>query len=152
MTPQDLIEIGRSSIDAFNTSDWDRFGANLTPDCVEEEVGTGRRLEGVDAIIENVKQWKTAFPDDKGVVTNAMASGNNVILELTWRGTQTGPLHGPLGTIPPTGRPVEVRSTMVMSFDGDRIKETHHYFDTLSILQQLGVKLEGDDKSLTASA
>ena len=103
MTPQDLIEIGRSSIEAFNASDWKRFGANLTPDCVVEEVGTGVRLEGVDAILENVKQWKTAFPDDKGVVNKAMASGNNVILELTWKGTQTGPLAGPLGTIPPIG-------------------------------------------------
>ena len=41
------------------------------------------------------------MPDVKGSVTNAVASGNTVVLEVTWEGTHTGPLAGPKGAIPP---------------------------------------------------
>jgi hypothetical protein len=31
-----------------------------------------------------------------------------------------------------------VQAAMVMMFDGDKIKETRHYFDMMGMLQQLG--------------
>ena len=33
-----------------------------------------------------------------------LVTGNTVVLEVTWQGTQTGPLQGPTGTVPDRGR------------------------------------------------
>ena len=79
------------------------------------------------------------MPDVKGTVTNAVATGNTVVLEVTWQGTHTGPLQSPTGTIPATGRQQTTRASWVQNFDGGKIKESRHYFDMLSFMQQLGL-------------
>ena len=78
------------------------------------------------------------MPDVKGTVTNAFASGNNAVLEVTWEGTQTGPMDGPGGTLPPSGKRQTTRAAWVFEFDGDKIKESRQYFDMLSFMQQIG--------------
>jgi predicted ester cyclase len=45
---------------------------------------------------------------------------------------------GPLGTIPPTGKRVEVKAVQVVKVRGDKIAETRHYFDLMGLLQQVG--------------
>ena len=139
MTEQNLIKAARGAVDAFNAGDWDAYKAALTSDSVYDEIGTSRRIEGVAAIIPSLQAWKQAFPDVKGTVNQAFADGNTVVLEVTWKGTQTGPLQGPSGTIPATGKQQTTRSSWVLNFDGDKIKDSRHYFYMLSMMQQLGV-------------
>ena len=62
------IEVARETIDCFNAGDWERLRALHTPDCVEEELATERRLEGFDAMLEAARGWKRAFPDGRGTV------------------------------------------------------------------------------------
>src|SRR5436853_374273 len=59
--------------------------------------------------------------------------------EVTWQGTHTGPLVGPKGTVPATGKQQTTRTSWVLNFDGGKIKESRHYFDMLSFMQQLGI-------------
>src|SRR5437899_471107 len=99
----DAIAVARENVDAYNDGDWGRARAILASGAIYEELATQRRL-GADDAVEASKEWKRTFPDSKGTVTNSFASGNNAVLEITWRGTHTGELKGPLGTIPPTGR------------------------------------------------
>ena len=139
MAEQDLIRIARGVVDAFNTSDWERCKAALAPDALYDEVGTSRRMEGVGDIIACLQAWKAAMPDNKGSVTNALATGNTVVLEVTWQGTHTGPLVGPKGTVPATGKQQTTRTSWVLNFDGGKIKASRHYFDMLSFMQQLGL-------------
>jgi predicted ester cyclase len=82
------------------------------------------------------------MPDVKGTVTNACATGDTVVIEVTWKGTHTGPLQGPRGTIPATGKQQTTRSAWIMNCDVGKIKESRNYFDRLSFLQQLGVLRE----------
>ena len=89
------INVARENIEAFNAGDWNRVKSTLAPDSVYDEVGTQRRIQGADQIIEAFKGWRQAMPDVKGTVTNALASGNTATLQITWEGTQTGPLAGP---------------------------------------------------------
>jgi SnoaL-like polyketide cyclase len=91
MAEQDLIQAAHGVVDAFNASDWERCKAALAPDSLYDEVGTSRRVEGVGDIIPCWQAWKEAMPDVKGSVTTAFAIGNTVILEVTWKGTHTGP-------------------------------------------------------------
>jgi steroid delta-isomerase-like uncharacterized protein len=139
MAEQDLIQAARGVVDAFNASDWERCKAALAPDSLYDEVGTSRRVEGVGDIIPCWQAWKEAMPDVKGSVTTAFATGNTVILEVTWTGTHTGPLVSPQGTVPATGKQQTTRASWVLNFDGGKIKASRHYFDMLSFMQQLGI-------------
>ena len=46
-----------------------------------------------EKIVELFKGWKTAFPDAVGTVKSAVGSGHTAALEVTWKGTHTGPLE-----------------------------------------------------------
>ena len=138
MADQDLIRIARDVVDAFNVADWERSRQPLTSDTVYNELGTQRSLKGPDEIIGALQGWKEAMPDVKGTITNCIASGNTVTMEVSWTGTQTGPLVGASGTIPPSGKSMTTPSSWILEFDGDKIKESRHYFDMVTLLSQLG--------------
>jgi steroid delta-isomerase-like uncharacterized protein len=134
----DAVAVARENVDAFTAGDWEKFKAALTPDSVYEELATQRRLQGPEEITRALQGWKQAFPDGAGTVTNAVAAGDTVTLEVTWEGTQTGPLEGPQGTIPASGKRATVQAVQVVRVEDDKIKENRHFFDMLSILNQLG--------------
>jgi len=146
MAEQDLIATARETIEAFNASDWDRLRALLNEDSVYNELGTQRQFQGPDAFVEIMQGWRAAFPDVEGTVTNAIASGNTVALEISWQGTHTGPLESPGGTIPASGKAL-VMSTQVIVFEGNKVKENRQYFDSLTLLQQMGVVLAAQEQA-----
>jgi steroid delta-isomerase-like uncharacterized protein len=104
MAEQELIATARETIEAFNAADWDRLRALQTEDCVYNELGTQRQFQGPDEFVRVMQGWKQAFPDVQGTVTNAIASGNTVALEISWKGTHTGPFETLDGTIPASGK------------------------------------------------
>ena len=138
MTGQDAIGVARQSIEHFNEGNWDGYRATLAPNAVYDELGTGRRIQGPDEIIRVSQAWKQAFPDARGTITSTIASGDTVALEITWEGTQTGPLQAPTGTIPASGRRVRLPAVQVVKVEGGRARETRHYFNLLALLQQIG--------------
>ena len=138
MTGQDSAQLATALVTAFNNNDWNVYQQNLTTDSIYDEVGTSRKLEGVDQIVEVLKGWKAAMPDVKGTVGSAISTGNTAVLEVSWTGTQTGPLQGPGGTIPPTGKKQTTRSGWVLEFDGGKLRQSRRYFDMLSFMRQLG--------------
>jgi steroid delta-isomerase-like uncharacterized protein len=139
MAEQDLIEVARQEVETFSQGDWDRYREIHSPDAVYDEVGTGRRVEGIEEIIDVNRSWREAFPDAKGTVGKTSASGDTVTMEITWEGTQSGPMEGPGGELPPSNRRATVRAVQVLEFADGRIKENRHYFDSMGMFAQLGV-------------
>jgi len=135
-----MVKIAREQVDAFNNSDWERLQAGLTADSRYHELATERTVEGPEQIVELFKGWKTAFPDAAGTVTSAVGSGNTAALEVTWKGTHTGPFGTAEGTIPASGKRQETPAAFVFTFEGDRIKESRQYFDSLTLLKQIGAQ------------
>jgi steroid delta-isomerase-like uncharacterized protein len=140
----DLISIARTDVEAFNEGDWDRLRASYAPDCVYEEPATKRRVEGPDPLVEVNRAWKAAFPDARGTITNELESGDTVVQEITWEGTQSGPLQTDEGEIPASNRRVEVKAAQVIRLEGEQIKEIRHYFDMLGMLEQIGAVQTGE--------
>ena len=138
MTDQDPAQLATALVTAFNNNDWSAYQQNLTADSIYDEVGTSRKLEGVDTIVGALKGWKEAMPDVKGTVSSAISTGNTAVLEVSWTGTHTGPLQGPSGTIPATGKQQTTRAGWVLEFDDGKLTQSRHYFDMLSFMQQLG--------------
>ena len=140
LTAEAMVKIAREHVDAFNNGDWERLQGGLAADARYDELGTQRKVESPEQIVELFKGWKTAFPDAVGTVTSAVASGNKAALEVTWKGTQTGPLETAEGTIPASGKRQETPAAFFLSFEGDKIKESRHYFDSMTLLKQIGAQ------------
>ena len=83
---------------------------------------------------------KTAFPDAIGTVTSAVADGKTVALEVTWKGTHTGPLATPQGMLPASGKAQVTPAAFFFTFEGDMIKESRHYFDSTTLFKQIGAQ------------
>ena len=138
MSSQDLTKIASEIITSYSTSNWTGLKGLFTPDATYNEVGTQRRIQGPDAIIRGLQEWKKAMTDSKGNVTTSFASGNMVALQITWQGTHDGPFTGPAGSLSPTGKRQTTLAAMIVKFQGDKVKEVHHYFDMVAFLQQIG--------------
>ena len=136
---QASVDTGRGFIEAFNGADWTRLEALLTPDSLYDEVGTGRRAQGGNEIVDLFKGWKRAMPDSQGTVISAVDGGDTAVLEVTWNGTFTGPWGTPEGDVEPTGKHQTSRACVLLMFEGDAIKESRQYFDSMSLMQQLGM-------------
>jgi steroid delta-isomerase-like uncharacterized protein len=137
---EELVKLVREQISAFNNSDWELMRGNLTSDSRYEEHGTERKVEGPEKIVELFKGWKTAFPDVVGTVTSSIASGNKAALEVIWKGTHTGPLTTAEGTIPASGKMHETPAAVFYTFEGNKIKVSRQYFDSLTLMKQIGVQ------------
>jgi steroid delta-isomerase-like uncharacterized protein len=140
LTADAMVKIAREQVEAFSKGDWERMRAGLAPDCRYEEFGTERKVDGSEKIVELFKGWKQAFPDALGTVTSAVASGDKAALEVTWKGTHTGPFTTAEGTIPASGKRQETPGAIFFTFEGNRIKESRQYFDSLTLLKQIGVQ------------
>ena len=79
------------------------------------------------------------FPDSTVELTNVFATEDQSVIEFTGRGTNTGPLHMPIGDIPPTGKYSEVRFCSVNRVVSGKVVSIHQYFDVMTMLQQLGL-------------
>ena len=132
-----MVEVLQKYLDAFNRADWGAYKSTLTPDSVHIEPG-GMELHGPDASAEGVKVFKVAFPDLTGEVIRLIPGDLQAAAEIVWRGTHTGPLVTPTGTIPPTGRSITVHATKVFEFEDDRIKYSRHYWDMTELLGAIG--------------
>ena len=137
--PQQLIDAAKAPFLAYNDKNWTAVRAAITPDFVYDEVATARKVQGADEVIALWQGWATAFPDSRATFHQALASGNTVVLEHTWNGTHSGPLQMPTGTIPATGKRINMRACVVTEIAGDKAKLQRQYFDMTTLLQQLGV-------------
>ena len=138
MSNQDLTQVAREIVTNYGTANWKALKDLLTPDAVYNEIGTQRRIQGPDSIVQALQEWKKAMTDSQGTVTNAFASGTLVAQEITWQGTHNGAFSGPSGTIPASGKHQITPAAMVVKFQGNKVKEINHYFDMVTLLTQIG--------------
>ena len=139
---QTLIEAAKAPTLAFGDKDWDAVRAALSDDHVYDEVATHRKVQGVDQVIQLWRGWATAFPDSRAEIHAALAGGSTVAMEMTWTGTHRGPLPTPGGTVPATGKSINVRACQLVEVIGGKARSTRHYFDMATLLTQLGVGVE----------
>jgi steroid delta-isomerase-like uncharacterized protein len=133
------IDVARAQLVAYNEKNWQAARAILSPVFVYDEVGTHRKAQGRDESIEMWQAWAKALPDSNATITNEIASGSTVVLELIWRGTQSGPMNLEGRQIPPSGKKIEMRACQLIEVDGDKAKSLRHYFDIGTMLRQLGI-------------
>ncbi len=100
-----------------------------------ELIGTGEVYDGSDEVRRYFDETRTAFPDQRNELVALHHANDAVLVEAVIRGTHAGPLR----SLPPTGRSFELPILSVFEFDRDRLVCERVYFDSTTLLRQLGV-------------
>ena len=102
-----------------------------------EIVPTGDVYDGEDEVARYFAESRAAFPDQRNELVKLHHADDAVIVEFDLKGTHEGPLRG----IPPTGKAFRCRMCALFFFapGTDRIVCERVYFDTATILSQLGL-------------
>lgn len=90
---------------------------------------------GPDGFVQLVAFFRTAFPDLEITVEDLVAEGDRVAARYTVRGTH----QGPLGTVPATGKAVEVQAIDLFRVVDGRVTDVWPVVDQLTLLMQIGV-------------
>jgi predicted ester cyclase len=88
---------------------------------------------------EFLDNWTTAMPDCKVEVVNVAGGDEWTAVEFIGRGTHTGPLVGPNGTIPATQKKLDLKFCELLRVKDGQIAEAHIYFDAATMLRQFGL-------------
>lgn len=135
----DNLSTTRRLYDGWNERAFDAL-LDLTHDDAELlVVGTGDVFRGKDGARQWNQNWADAFPDGRITVDNIVDSGDMVVVEYTGRGTHTGTLATSMGDIPATGKSVTLKLCDVLEFRDGKVYRQRSYFDSGSMMAQLGV-------------
>ena len=138
MAEQEITNLVQENIEALNANDTNRFEATLTDDITYQALGIHAHIQGRDEVIKMIQEWKQAFPDVKVTIQSIIASGNQAAAEITWGGTHLGEMVAPGGTIAASGKRFQIQASLVFTSEGGKMKEMHHYYDLMTLLQQIG--------------
>ena len=138
----DNATLARRLHEAWNERDFDEIADATAPDAKLTIVGSGDTFEGIEGSREYNKMWADGFPDGRLTVDRVIASGDHVVVEFTGQGTHTGTLVTSMGAIPPTGRSLTLQLCDVMEFKNGKVRSQKTYFDSGSMMAQLGLTSE----------
>lgn len=144
----DNLTLARDVYEGWNERRFDDIANAVAPDGKIVVVGTGDEFVGPDGARQYNQQWYDGFPDGLITIDKLIASGDTVVVEYTGRGTNTGPLVTSMGEIPATGRSVTLKLCDVLEFRDGKITAQRTYFDTGSMMAQLGLTAEQPATSL----
>ena len=104
-------------------------------DVVQHDPSSPVSVNSAEALKQYVTAFRSALPDLRFSIDDLLAEGDKVLWRFTAQGTHQGPLMG----IPATGRNATVTGMVVFRFANTKIVEVWVNFDTLGMLQQMGV-------------
>lgn len=105
------------------------------PDYALHDPSLPQTLRGIEPFKQFVQGYRGAIPDIRFTIEQMLAEGDTVVWRWTARGTHRGDLMG----IPPTGKTATVTGITISRFANGRWAEDWLNWDTLGLLQQLGV-------------
>jgi steroid delta-isomerase-like uncharacterized protein len=100
-----------------------------------EIVPTGEVYDGADEVNGYYQETRAAFPDQRNELIALHHADDAVLAEFWLRGTHEGELRG----FPPTHKAFECRCLAVFEFEDEKLVCERVYFDTATILGQLGL-------------
>lgn len=136
-------DIAENLYDAFNARDFDRSLSLAAPDVKWVNLTTGEEYRGHEGMRNYMTRWTSAFPDAKVTIRKITADEETVVTEFEGKGHHDGVLKLPNGEIPPTGRDVDMPFCEIVRVKNGQIVEGRIYFDSATMLRQLGIEKQG---------
>ncbi len=132
---------------AYAARDVERVMKRYAKDAVVTDPYYPEPLRGHDAIRQDLRDVFRAFPDLTFRVTEVFEKDDRTSAsEFELKGTHSGPLATPMGEVPATGKRLDmVGFTLARLDDGGLIREEKRFYDTASVMRQLGLMPEPAD-------
>lgn len=136
----DNANLARRIYEAWNERDFDTMRESTHPEGTVVIVGSGETFEGPEGAMHYGKMWAEGFPDGAITLDRVHVAGDDcVVVEFTGRGTHTGTMVTSMGSIPATGRSITIQLCDVLEFSDGKVRVQRTYFDTGSLMAQLGL-------------
>lgn len=100
-----------------------------------ELIATGQVFDGTEDVMGYYTASRAAFPDQRNEIHTLRHADDAVIVEFDLLGTHAGEFLG----IAPTGKTFRARMAAIFEFEDDRVVCERIYFDSGTILRQLGI-------------
>ena len=121
--------------EAFNSGNLDVVDELVAPEFVNHDAALPEPIVGIEATKASIRAYRDAFPDLRMTIELQVAEGDYVTTRWSARGTHQGDLMG----MPATGKEATVTGITVDQIVDGRIVESWTNWDTLGLMQQLGV-------------
>jgi steroid delta-isomerase-like uncharacterized protein len=121
--------------DGFNTGNLAAAEEFIAANFRNHDPGTPPLPPGPEGYRQLIGLYRTAYPDLHMTADDMVGEGDKVVVRWTARGTNTGKL----GEIPPSGKQVTVSGISILAIAGGKVTDQWANWDTLGMLQQLGV-------------
>jgi steroid delta-isomerase-like uncharacterized protein len=131
---QRRLEVISEHMDTEVTQEFDRTLATFNGHPRYEIMPTGQVFDGDEEVMGYYRMTRTAFPDQRHDNVRYHVTDETVIVEFDLLGTNLGEFYG----LPPTGKSFRVPVIAVFFFSGDRIVNERVYFDSASLVTQIG--------------
>jgi len=131
-------QVIRSFYDAVNRHDFEKLSSFFADNGEFRDISLEQVYRGRSEIRSMGESWLKAVPDMKLNVLNIFGSGDVYCVELSMAGTHKGPLEVPTGSIPATGKQINVPSCDVIRLKNGKIESLSCYFASTVLLSQIG--------------
>lgn len=138
MKRSDAKAIARRYVEgAWNLGNVEDLAAYVAADRVHYR-GTRAERFGSEENAAFIQMWRTALPDIRFEINEVIAEGGTAMVRSVFTGTHRGPLTIGGISVDATGRYVEEAHLMVFHVQEDMITESWAFWDSRSVLRQLG--------------
>jgi steroid delta-isomerase-like uncharacterized protein len=136
--PGDLSEASRRLLErSFNEGNFELIDQLVASDAINHDPATPaqmRDLRGPEVLKRTVSMYRTAFPDVRITVDDAIAADDKVVLRWHSEGTHRGELAG----LAPTGARGSVTGMSIDRWKDGKVVEAWVEWDNLGLARQLG--------------
>jgi steroid delta-isomerase-like uncharacterized protein len=131
MSPDAVVE--RYFAELLNAGDFSRAAELLTPDFAFHGPSSPGGLDaaGFEAFVHDLRR---AFPDKRFAEIERVAEGDRIASRFRMTGTHQQSYLG----LPPTRRRIDIEGCDLLYLQDGRLREVRSYFDTTTMLRQLG--------------
>ena len=142
MSASENLKTAKKTYELFDKNDFNSFIKLFTDNPSLLSVPTNQKYSGTEGIKKSFNMWKKAFSDARCDIKNMVANDDYVVTEFNGLGTHDGNFETPMGKISPTRKKVNLPCVEILKFKNGKIDSAKQYFDTTSLMEQLGVSME----------
>lgn len=124
---------------SFSSNNFEQCVKLASPNVQVKAHAFGMAFNGPEEFRSFMQGFKDAFPDLVLRHDNLVSNGNRVAVEFTAKGTHTGPLQTPAGTIPASGKKVELKVAEFYEWENGLFTKMSNYQDAGDLMRQIGV-------------
>lgn len=132
--------------DVLNQGRLDALADLIHPD-YRYEGPDGAVLHGPGQLEQLVAGFRAGFSDFHATITSEVEAGERVAMTMTLTGTHDGEFEG----LPPTGASMTLPIAVFTRIEGERIVEDREFYDTATMLSQLGIDTSASENAAGSS-